>query len=250
MFLKETFNTVACQYDHIRPKYPTAIFDKIISLFSEFPIKALEVGCGTGQATECIVYHEVELTCVDIGTDLLDIAKNKFSHCSNVSFKHSSFEELEFLPNSLDLIFAATSFHWVDPKIKYRKSASLLKPKRYLAIISQLPTHTDCGFFAESQKIYNSIAPELSKKLYETLLSQKEDISPLIEVETIEHIWSEKYSANEYIELLSTYSDHINLSNLKRRQLFDALHEMIDKEYSGFVIKDYSTKLQLYQSQN
>lgn len=37
---------------------------------------------------------------------------------------------------SFDLIVSATAFHWVDPEIKYRKSARLLRPGGWLALLS------------------------------------------------------------------------------------------------------------------
>ena len=52
-YLRTTFNTSAEWYDQIRPGYPEALVDDVISL-SAIPEdgRILEIGCGTGKATE------------------------------------------------------------------------------------------------------------------------------------------------------------------------------------------------------
>jgi hypothetical protein len=47
-----------------------------------------------------------------------------------------------------DLVIAATSFHWVDPKVAYVKSAAVLKPLGALAVFSNTPVRKKKGFFA------------------------------------------------------------------------------------------------------
>ena len=51
--LRTTFNTSAEWYDRIRPGYPEALIDDVINL-SAIPAggRILEIGCGTGKATE------------------------------------------------------------------------------------------------------------------------------------------------------------------------------------------------------
>jgi hypothetical protein len=60
-----------------------------------------------------------------------------------------------------------------------------------------------------------------------------------------EYLWQKEYSTNEYLNLLSTYSDHIALSIESRNQLFDELREMINTKYNGKIIKDYMTILEI-----
>jgi hypothetical protein len=57
--------------------------------------------------------------------------------------------------------------------------------------------------------------------------------------------WAKKYSAKEYIDLLGTYSDHINLPASERRDLFSSIADLIDREYGGRVVKHYETVLKL-----
>ena len=57
--------------------------------------------------------------------------------------------------------------------------------------------------------------------------------------------WSVQYSAEQYIELLSTYSDHISLPDAERRALFGGIADLIREEYGGSVLKHYQAVLAL-----
>jgi hypothetical protein len=60
-----------------------------------------------------------------------------------------------------------------------------------------------------------------------------------------EYYWNENYTTEDYIDLLSTYSDHIALDAEKRECLFDKLRKMINTKYNGIVHKEYVTELEI-----
>jgi hypothetical protein len=57
--------------------------------------------------------------------------------------------------------------------------------------------------------------------------------------------WAVEYSAEQYIELLSTYSDHISLPDAERNALFEGILDLIRTEYGGCVLKPYQAVLTL-----
>lgn len=53
---KSTFNEIAREYDRYRPRYPEQLFTDILELTDIKPSDSiLEIGCGTGQATNGFV---------------------------------------------------------------------------------------------------------------------------------------------------------------------------------------------------
>ena len=78
----------------------------------------------------------------------------------SVRIEISRFEEWPLRELRFDLVLAATAFHWVDPAIRYVKSAAALKPEAALAIIN---THHIAGgnqaFFVEVQACYEVHMP-------------------------------------------------------------------------------------------
>lgn len=247
-YLRATFNNSAEWYDQIRPGYPEALIDDVISL-SAIPAggQILEIGCGTGKATEMFASRGYAMFCLDIGIDLAAVAVQKFRESANIQIAVSSFEEWESDGRLFDLVIAATSFHWVDPAIAYVKSAAVLKPNGSLAVFENTHIHQDEGFFLRVQDVYRASAPSMMSAATNTNRHYGEPASMALFGDPIvrSYKWATEYSAKEYIDLLGTYSDHISLPAVERRDLFSGIADLIDREYSGRVLKHYETVLRL-----
>ena len=59
------------------------------------------------------------------------------------------------------------------------------------------------------------------------------------------YVWSQDYTAGEYLALLSTYSGHIAASPRQRETLFTGIRELIDARPSATVRKHYLNMLQI-----
>lgn len=244
--LRATFNQSAAVYDRIRPGYPDALVDDVIAL-SGIPDQGriLEIGCGTGKATELFASRGYWMDCLDIGSDLAAVAAYKFVGLDRVRIVVSSFEEWEPGEGRYDLIIAATSFHWVDPKLAYVKSAALLKPSGALAVFSNTPARRNEGFFVRVQDVYRACAPSIANNKPEPEIKAQEPAGLELFQEPVTRCypWSAQYSAEQYIELLSTYSDHIHLPDVERNALFQGIADLIRDEYGGSVLKHYQSVL-------
>ena len=85
--LKTTFNTASTLYEEIRPGYPEKLIQDVIDLSGlKNHSRILEVGCGTGKATRPFAERGYELVCLDIGADLIVVAREKLKEFPNVSF--------------------------------------------------------------------------------------------------------------------------------------------------------------------
>jgi ubiquinone/menaquinone biosynthesis C-methylase UbiE len=130
------FDSVAELYQTSRRGYPDHIVEFVATTAALGPgSRALEVGCGTGQLTESLARLGLALTAIDIGPSMVEAARRRLAS-SAVTFQVSSFEDFAGAKASFDLIISATAFHWVDPDIKFRKPARLLRPGGWLALLS------------------------------------------------------------------------------------------------------------------
>ena len=78
MSRRTTFNKVARLYSEMRPSYPEALIEDVVSLSGIPPDgRILEVGCGPGQATVPFARRGYAMLCLDIGADLIAIAAEK-----------------------------------------------------------------------------------------------------------------------------------------------------------------------------
>jgi ubiquinone/menaquinone biosynthesis C-methylase UbiE len=130
------FDGVAQLYDATRPGYPAEIVEFLVATSGlGRGSSVLEVGCGTGQLTSDLAHDEFDLTAIDIGPAMIAAARHRL-HDTAISFQACSFEDFEAADSSFDLIVSATAFHWIDPEVRFSKSARLLRPGGWLALLS------------------------------------------------------------------------------------------------------------------
>ena len=246
--LRRTFDSAASLYDSQRPGYPEALIQDII-LLSQIPRGGdiLEIGCGTGQATEPFAQDGYHITCLELGTHLADVARHKFHSNGNVTIISKPFESWDPTDQQYDLVIAATSFHWIDPEVRFIKAAQLLRPSAALAVFTNQHIRKNEGFFARVQDIYRRHAPALCQTKAE--VDQSAQLEPgidLFEQPIIKrYLWEMRYTADEYVALLGTYSNHIALPEPQREELFHAIIQLIRDNFSGSVIKHYESELLL-----
>jgi ubiquinone/menaquinone biosynthesis C-methylase UbiE len=141
------FDTVAQLYEASRLGYPSDIVEFAIATAAVGAgSDVLEVGCGTGQLTESLARHGFRLTAIDIGPSMIAAARRRLDG-SVISFRVSSFEDFAAADASFDLIISGNAFHWVDPELRFRKPARLLRPGGWLALLDTVE-HCDDPFGA------------------------------------------------------------------------------------------------------
>ena len=245
--LKTTFNTAATLYEEVRPGYPAELVQDVIDLSGlRSHGRILEIGCGTGKATRSFAERRYELVCLDIGADLIAVAKEKLKAFPNVSFVEKAFEAWK-PEGTFDLIISATAFHWVDPKVRYLKASEVLKPKGSLAVFSNQHVRKDEGFFAESQSLYDKYYAPLTEN-HPTHATNFPGVEGFHNPIRRFYPWTQTYSSEEYIKLLGTYSDHISLPDENRHLLFEGIANLIETKYNGQVTKHYEAVLDLRQA--
>lgn len=254
--LRTTFDAVALLYDQVRPGYPDALYDDVVSLSGIPPDgRILEIGCGTGQATLPFARRGYRLLAVEMGASLAEVARDKLSGYPQVTVHTGSFEAWPLETGAFDLVIAATAFHWIDPAVGYRKTAAALRPGGAIALFWNLHVRGESGqeFFDEVQRVYEREAPELLPADYRPLQHPDEepasvtaeiDASGLFGPVTVRrHVWEQAYDAAGYLRVLDTYSGHRSLAPEKRERLFQGIAELIETRYGGRITKGYLAML-------
>ncbi|HEY0736189.1 MAG TPA: class I SAM-dependent methyltransferase, partial [Herpetosiphonaceae bacterium] len=240
--LRTIFDSVADDYDAIRPGYPAALSDDIITLLpTAEKARILEIGCGTGQATLPFAQRGYQMLCLELGPALAAHAARRFASYPNVRIEVTSFEDWPAQPEAFDLVLSATAFHWIPPEIGYPKVAQILKPGGTLAIFSNEHPTPFSGYFAEVQPIYRRVVPQWrhtpgsppTEERIATTAAKIDATALFAPVVVKTYAWTKTYTAQEYIRLLNTYSDHRSLPAEQRAQLFQELGDVIETSYGG-----------------
>jgi len=246
------FGEAADAYDAVRPGYPTRLVQILVARAGLCDAtKALEIGCGTGQLTRDLVRTGSEIVCLEPSRELARLAVQNFSGFPKVRVREEQFEQFEVLAGAMDLVVAATSFHWIDPVVRCNKAAIALRPGGMLAILKHEHPRPWTGFFERVQDVYRALAPELarssvggdSEKRPHELTREILSSGRFSDVETLSESWEQRFDRDDYLALLSTYSLHRQVSEDRRARLFAAIAELIDREYGGSIARPYRTTL-------
>jgi SAM-dependent methyltransferase len=248
-----TFDEIADLYDRARLLYPEELFDDLFELAGLDPIsaKVLEIGCGTGQATLPLACRGCHLLCVEMGPNLARLTRRKLEQFPNVEIVNARFEDWE--PNGLkfDVVFAANSWHWLDPRSRYAKAAALLRPGGSLAFTTSqhaFPPGFDT-FFTDIQACYAAIGQaRLSwpPPPPDEIMDSRQDIeqSGFFEhVRTARYLRAHDFTAGEHLALMSTASDHRLMEPAQRERLFADMRRMIEARPGGRIRKHQLTIL-------
>jgi SAM-dependent methyltransferase len=252
--LRTTFDEVALLYDRARPSYPPELFDDVVAL-SGIPDggRILEVGCGTGIATEPFARRGYRIDAVELGANLAAVAEEKFAAYPGVSINVGDFEQMPISDSSYDLAISAQAFHWIDPEVGYPKLARALVQGGSIALWWHVDVRTtDEGFLTAVQPIYDremhggEHRPFVLPRPEEAPVRYKDQIDRtglFGEVTIRTYQWDGDYTAVEYIDLLRTFSDHIAMEPAARDRFFQGIADLIDGDYGGRITKERLTVL-------
>lgn len=124
-----TFGSGAERYERFRPGYPEAVADLVLApLDSSGPVRALEIGAGTGKATRLFVGRGVAVTAVEPDPQMAAVLE-RVTRGLPVTVVRSTLEALpaQVTQPTYDLVYAAAAWHWTDPATRWSRAAALLR---------------------------------------------------------------------------------------------------------------------------
>jgi SAM-dependent methyltransferase len=250
--LRRSFEEVPELYDRARPGYPPQLFDDLVELAGLRPGgRVLEIGCGTGQATEPLAERGLRVTCIELGEGLAAYMRRKLVRFPEVEVVHGLFETWEPEHAGFDAAVAFTSIHWIDPEVRYEKTARLLRPGGALAVgRSDTVTVDDSDpFWIDVQEDYDAVVPSDENRpppRPEELGDYRDEIDASGRFRTIDvrrYLWELTYSGDEYVALLDTYSGHRSIDEPQRSELYRRIRRRIDAAPGGRVRRTYVSTL-------
>ncbi len=235
------FGRDAANYEAARPSYPPPAIRHVKSLVDA--ARAVEVGAGTGKATESMAAEGLRITCLEPSPQMAEVLDSK--ELIGVEVVVSTFEHWDAEPESTDLVYAAQAWHWVEPDAGFDKALSLLRPGGVIALMWNVPLDR----YSRHEEAYRRYAPHLLDELDERVKRRdshdwRDDMEQagFTETSLFSHQWSAEVTTTEYRALYASYSDHMLLDEPARTQLLDALAADVDS-WGGSTAVEYVTNV-------
>ncbi|MEO9139664.1 MAG: methyltransferase domain-containing protein [Jatrophihabitans sp.] len=237
----ESFGRIAAAYDRARPSYPPAL---VHALLMSDPSNVLDVGCGTGKAARLFAERDVSVLGVEIDPDMAAVARTH-----GIDVEVSGFEDWDDRGRRFDLLISAQAWHWVDPARGAVRAAQVLEPAGTIALFWNLDHLTDRDDEV-MDAVYAREAPELLKFRRSRTGGRngREEIVDALRTAGFHHVveasfpWRRRYTRDEWLDLLPTYSDHHLLPDEQRARLLAGVGAAID-DLGGSITADYETVL-------
>ena len=129
------FGEVADDYDRVRPAYPVDLFRDVLS-YSKPDIGgrlALDVGAGTGRATEAFAREGLPVVALEPDDAMAEVLARRVTPFPDVQVVRGSFEEFR-PPQRFGLLFSAEAWHWTAPETRWSLAADALADGATLAL--------------------------------------------------------------------------------------------------------------------
>ena len=231
MDFRKVFNDKVApkDFDKLRFRYCDELFSDVISHSKlETTKKALEIGPGTGQATNPILKSGCSYLAIELGENFTEDMKAKFGSYKNFDIVNADFETYDFGKNTFDLVYSAATIQWIPEEIAFPKVYNILKSNGTLAMFM---THTD--YKSPNEALYNKIQG-IYDKFYQpkTPYTQKFDYNNainygFIDFERREYFQTVEYTSDEYVSHISIFADHLTLTEPNRTKFFEGIREAI-----------------------
>jgi SAM-dependent methyltransferase len=231
---RATFDRAADLYERARPGYPVELIDDVVALAELGPrSRVVEIGCGTGKATLPLAERGLQIICVELGASLAAIAKRKLAPFPGVEIVNADFETWRPEQADYDAAVAFTAFHWIPPDQRYPSVAAVLREGGALAVamVHHVVTEDSDPFFSEVQADYEAVGrggePPGPPEEVEDFGAEMEASGLFRVVAERRYEWEMEYTADAYVDVLGTYSNHLMQEEEARERLFDLIRARI-----------------------
>ena len=123
------FSTKAADYAAARPRYPSALFERLRASHVLFPAAQIaDIAAGTGLFTGQLLYRGYAVTAIEPNAPMLAAADASLAKYRKYRSIAASAEATTLADASVDVITAAQAFHWFDVEAVRREWLRVLKP--------------------------------------------------------------------------------------------------------------------------
>lgn len=230
-------------FDKWRFNYCNELFNDVIA-YSGLDDKkaALEIGPGTGQATEPILKTGCSYLAIELGENFAQDMKRKFDSYDNFQIVNADFETYNFGKNRFDLVYSAATIQWIPEELAFTKIHNMLKSDGTLAMfftVTDDKTPNE-ALYKKIQEVYDEyFKPETPYNLH---FECSNAINyGFINFEHHEYYETIEYNADEYVSFISIMAPHLTLPEPYKSKFYAGIRDAILSFGNKIVLKNTIT---------
>jgi SAM-dependent methyltransferase len=218
------FGGIASMYDDVRPGYPPEILDAVVEFHGGAPASAVDVGAGTGKATELLVRLGVPIVCVEPDPGMAAVLAVKFPQVEVVT---ATFEEWQPPAGGVDVITCALAWHWLDAATRNQRTRAALAPGGVLAVFAHKYGYADPAVTAAIDGVLRAIDPTVRDRPDHWLLDDVRGSGVYGRVE--ERVWHTypEITRSHYLRLFQTFSPFLRRASEDQRTVLANLDAVL-----------------------
>lgn len=238
---RRVFDTIPDQFDKFRPRYSEELFAFLNERARIGAGKSvLEIGPGTGQATEPVLRTGCDYHAIELGEHLYRKMKEKYGELPNFDIVNDDFITHDFGDMKFDMIYSAATIQWIPQDIAFAKCFDLLKEGGTLAMMltSSEYRSNDEALYEKIQALYDKYyKPEIPYTHGKFNYTAAPEYGYL-EVEKYEFKGQRIFNADEYVQFSGTHCDHIVIPEPVRSEFFKGLKNAVLEAGDRIVFND------------
>ena len=217
------------EFDKWRTRYCDECFADVIKYVELDADKtALEIGPGTGQATEPILKTGCSYLAIELGENFAEDMKNRFGSYDNFQIVNADFETYDLGKSQFDLVYSAATIQWIPEEIGFPKVYDILKTGGTFAMMM---TRTD--FKSPNEALYSKIQEVYDKYFHpETEYTCKLAYSNVVnygfvDFECRHYHKTREYSADEFISWTIIQASQLTLLEPYKSEFIAGIRDAI-----------------------
>jgi len=241
MEFRKIFDTIPEQFDKYRPRYSPELFSDLIKYadISEGK-RVLELGPGTGQATDPILDTGCEYHAIELGENLAAKMQEKYGARSNFSIVNADFIAHDFGDMKFDMIYSAATIQWIPEEIAFSKTFELLSPGGTLAMMYTVGDYKSSNeeLYAKIQQIYSAYFKPQTEYRQRGFMYANAISYGYVDLQKRTYKGVREFTAEEYVAFCGTHCDHLVIPEPYRSKFFGGLFEVVRNSGNKVVFND------------
>ncbi|MBQ6257994.1 MAG: methyltransferase domain-containing protein, partial [Clostridia bacterium] len=200
----------------------------------------LELGPGTGQATDPILQTGCDYHAIELGEHLYAKMKEKYEEYENFHIVNDDFITHDFGGRKFDVIYSAATIQWIPERVAFPKTLELLSSGGTLAMMYLIGDYKTPNeeLYAKIQKLYDQYYKPDIPYTHGGFRYENAPNYGYVDFERRDFHGRREMNPEEYAAFCGTHCDHIVIPEPYKTLFFEGLRNVVANNGGKVIFED------------